>query len=115
MSDIRLAVVGDHNPGYETHRAIDHTLTLMPPGVEAAWHGSDQPLLGDLDAVWVAPGSPYRDDDAVYRTIEAARRHLRRLPVHAGRVRTERCRSRRRGTWRGGRGRHRTSGGVARL
>src|SRR6478752_2854807 len=60
MSDIRLAVVGDHNPGYETHRAIDHTLTLMPPGVEAAWHGTDQPLLGDLDAV--------------YRTIEAARR-----------------------------------------
>src|SRR6476619_2773024 len=74
MSDIRLAVVGDHNPGYETHRAIDHTLTLLPPGVEAAWHGTDQPLLGDLDAVCVAPGSPYRDDDAVYRTIEAARR-----------------------------------------
>ena len=41
MHEIRLAVVGDHNPGYETHRAIDHTLTLMPPDVEAAWHSTD--------------------------------------------------------------------------
>jgi CTP synthase (UTP-ammonia lyase) len=75
MSEIRLAVVGDHNPEYETHRAIDHTLTLMPPHVEAAWHGTDSALaMNAVDAVWVAPGSPYRDDDAVYRTIEAARR-----------------------------------------
>ena len=75
MHEIRLAVVGDHNLEYETHRAIDHTLTLVPPEVEAAWHGTDVPLAVDLvDAVWVAPGSPYRDDDAVYRTIEAARR-----------------------------------------
>ena len=75
MHEIRLAVVGDHNPGYETHRAIDHTLTLMPPNVEAAWHSTDVPLAVDaVDAVWVAPGSPYRDDDAVFRTIEIARR-----------------------------------------
>jgi CTP synthase (UTP-ammonia lyase) len=75
MSDIRLAVVGDHNPEYETHRAIDHTLTLVAPDVEAAWHGTSVPLAVDaVDAVWVAPGSPYRDDNAVYRTIGAARR-----------------------------------------
>ena len=75
MSASRLAVLGDHNPEYETHGAIDHTLTLMPQDVEAAWHGTDQPLAVDaIDAVWVAPGSPYRDDDAVYRMIEAARR-----------------------------------------
>ena len=75
MHEIRLAVVGDHNAEYETHRAIDHTLTLVPREVEAAWHGSDVALAMDaVDAVWVAPGSPYRDDDAVYHTIEAARR-----------------------------------------
>ena len=44
MHEIRLAVVGDHNPEYETHRAIDHTLTLVPPDVKAAWHGTDVPL-----------------------------------------------------------------------
>jgi CTP synthase (UTP-ammonia lyase) len=75
MHSISLAVVGDHNPEYETHRAIDYTLTLVPPDVNAAWHGSDVPLAVEaVDAVWLAPGSPYRDDDAVYRTIEAARR-----------------------------------------
>src|SRR3954466_7970170 len=75
MHEIRLAVVGDHNREYETHRAIDHTLTLVPPDVEAAWHGTDLPVAMDaVDAVWVAPGSPYRDDQAVYRIIEAARR-----------------------------------------
>ena len=71
---VRLAVLGDHDPAYETHRAIDYTLTLMPPGVEAAWAATGDPAaLDGADALWVAPGSPYRDDDAVLAAIRSAR------------------------------------------
>src|SRR5437763_15431890 len=74
MTAIRLAVLGDHQPEYETHRAIDHTLTLMPARVDAGWVASDHPAgLDGADALWVAPGSPYRDDAAVLRAIGAAR------------------------------------------
>jgi CTP synthase (UTP-ammonia lyase) len=70
----RLAVLGDHDPAYETHRAIDYTLTLMPPGVEAGWAATDDPAaLDGADALWIAPGSPYRDDDAVFAAIRSAR------------------------------------------
>jgi CTP synthase (UTP-ammonia lyase) len=74
MSAIRLAVLGDHDTAYETHRAIDHTLTLMPAYVDAGWVASDDPAgLDGADALWVAPGSPYRDDAGVLRAIRSAR------------------------------------------
>jgi CTP synthase (UTP-ammonia lyase) len=74
MAQIRLALLGDRNLEYETHRAIEHTLTLLPRDVDAAWWATDaQPSLESADAVWVVPGSPYRDDDAVLRTIERCR------------------------------------------
>jgi CTP synthase (UTP-ammonia lyase) len=74
MAETRLALLGDRNLEYETHRAVEHTLTLLPADVEAAWWPSDaQPPLEAADAVWVVPGSPYRDDDAVLRTIELCR------------------------------------------
>jgi CTP synthase (UTP-ammonia lyase) len=74
MPAARLIVLGDRDPRYQTHRAIDHTLTLMPGGVDAFWMPTDQAFaVSEADAIWCAPGTPYRDDDAVYDAIEQAR------------------------------------------
>jgi CTP synthase (UTP-ammonia lyase) len=75
-SPVHLRVVGDRNPTYLSHRELDAALALLPAGVAGAWHGTDDPAVRDLsgvDGVWVAPGSPYRDDEAVLAVIGAAR------------------------------------------
>lgn len=73
----RIALVGDRDPSYLTHREIDATVALMPAGVEAGWIATDGPQAGHLaefDALWILPGTPYRDDRPVYAGIQHARR-----------------------------------------
>ena len=70
-----IAILGDRDPAYVTHRGIDAAMRLMQDA-EIRWLGSDDPAapaLAGFDAVWVAPGTPYRDDDAVLAAIEHAR------------------------------------------
>src|SRR5689334_21550728 len=72
-----IAVVGDRDPAYLTHRELDAALALMPAGVEARWVATDGPdatRLDRFDALWIVPGTPYRDDRAVFAAIECARR-----------------------------------------
>jgi|SRR5665213_1180349 len=74
----RIVVLGDHNRDLMTHRELDAALELFPISVEVSWVPTDDPrarALDDIDGVWVAPGSPYRDDEAVYRAIRHAREH----------------------------------------
>lgn len=73
---VRLRVVGDRNPSYLTHRELDAALTRLPPDVDARWCASDDPAVRDLGGVhglWIAPGSPYRDDGAVLAVLRTAR------------------------------------------
>jgi CTP synthase (UTP-ammonia lyase) len=68
-----IAVVGDRDLGFVTHRELDAELARMPAGVEAAWLPS--PRAGEAagaDALWIAPGTPYADDDAVLAAIGRA-------------------------------------------
>lgn len=72
----RIALVGDRDPAYLTHRELDATLALMPRDVDAQWLPTDDArpaALAPFHALWVVPGTPYRDDAAVYAAIEAAR------------------------------------------
>jgi CTP synthase (UTP-ammonia lyase) len=69
----RIAVLGDRDPAHLTHREIDAALALLGRDVEAAWLPTEGATLDGLDGVWLAPGTPYRDDDAVYAAIETAR------------------------------------------
>jgi CTP synthase (UTP-ammonia lyase) len=72
-----IAVVGDRDPAHLTHRELDAALALMPAGVEARWVATDGPdatRLDRFDALWIAPGTPYRDDRPVFAAIEHARR-----------------------------------------
>lgn len=74
MAPLRLLIVGDRDTRFETHRAIDHTIGLMPEDVDARWQPTDEPFeAGNGDALWFAPGTPYTDDDAAFRAIEQAR------------------------------------------
>lgn len=80
MSAIRITVLGDHDPEFSTHRELDAALARLGDGVEARWVASDAPeasALGDAggpaDGLWIAPGGPYRDNDAVLAAIGRAR------------------------------------------
>ncbi|MFO0583015.1 MAG: gamma-glutamyl-gamma-aminobutyrate hydrolase family protein [Anaeromyxobacter sp.] len=73
---IRLRVVGDRTPAFQSHRELDAALVRLPAGVEARWCASDDPAVRDLTGihgVWIAPGSPYRDDAAVLDVLRQAR------------------------------------------
>jgi CTP synthase (UTP-ammonia lyase) len=73
----RIAVLGDRDPSFITHRELDAALALLPADVEAAWcptAGEDAARPEAFDGVWVAPGTPYRDDGAVLAAIGHARR-----------------------------------------
>jgi CTP synthase (UTP-ammonia lyase) len=71
-----IFVIGDRDPSMITHRELDAVLSRLPAGVRARWVGTDTPLVArsaDAAGIWVAPGSPYRDDAAVYAVIASAR------------------------------------------
>jgi CTP synthase (UTP-ammonia lyase) len=65
-----IAAVGDRNPSYLTHREIDATIALEP---RIRWVATPDVRLDGFDALWVVPGTPYRDDDAVLEAIRFAR------------------------------------------
>src|SRR5262245_52625841 len=72
----QIVLLGDRNAGFLTHRELDAALTLLPDGVKGRWIGTDSPevaRIGEADALWVVPGTPYRNDAAVYAAITAAR------------------------------------------
>ena len=76
MSTARIAVLGDRDLDYVTHRELDAALGLFPGWTDAAWVATDGDVDAALDAVdgvWVVPGTPYRDDGAVYGAIRRAR------------------------------------------
>jgi CTP synthase (UTP-ammonia lyase) len=71
-----IFVLGDHDDTSQTHRELDAAIELLPSGVRARWIGTDSPdaeRTSRADAVWVVPGSPYRNDVAVYAAIRSAR------------------------------------------
>src|SRR4029079_13631957 len=71
---VSIAVLGDRNLEHLTHREIDATLELLPADVDARWLPSpDAASAGARDGLWVVPGTPYRDDDAVLEAIHRAR------------------------------------------
>jgi CTP synthase (UTP-ammonia lyase) len=70
---VSIAVVGDRDTSLLTHRELDAAIARMPTSVHARWVGTDRLPLDDADGVWLAPGTPYRDDDAVYALLRDVR------------------------------------------
>jgi CTP synthase (UTP-ammonia lyase) len=80
---VRIAVVGDRMPGSAPQTAIetalDHSAAALGTAVQVTWfatpalaEGADG-LLADADAVWCAPGSPYRSLAGALEGIRYAR------------------------------------------
>ena len=70
---MRLVALGDRDPAHLTHREIDATLALLAAQVDCGWVATDSAEARDLDAadaVWLLPGTPYRDDDAARAAIQ---------------------------------------------
>ena len=56
---VSIAVLGDRNVEYLTHREIDATLALLPADVDARWLPSPEAeSAAAADGVWVVPGTP---------------------------------------------------------
>lgn len=68
-----IAALGDRDPAHLTHREIDAAMRLAPAGVEIRWVATDGASIDAFDGLWVLPGTPYRDDGAVYAAIQFAR------------------------------------------
>lgn len=77
---IRLAIIGDYSPEFEPHaatnKAIRHSCAALGLNVESTWLPTaevDEALLHRYRAIWVAPGSPYRDMGRVLSAIRYSR------------------------------------------
>lgn len=80
---ISIGVIGDFNPEFPPHvatnAALEHTATGLGVQVEVDWldtaelDGFDVSGLAAYDALWGAPGSPYRSLDGALRAIRFAR------------------------------------------
>jgi CTP synthase (UTP-ammonia lyase) len=71
-----IFLLGDRDANSVTHRELDAAIGLLPGGVKARWVGTDTPdaaWTSQADALWVVPGSPYRNDAVVYSAITSAR------------------------------------------
>lgn len=78
MADARIALLGDDR-GHRSHQELNalRPLLLTELGAEASWVPTDDGQLGSTlssyDGVWLVPGSPYADDDAVLSALTAVR------------------------------------------
>lgn len=67
-----IGLLGDLDLSKPTHRELKAAVGLFPDGIEARWIGTDEAEARSpegIDGLWVFPGSPYRDDDAVFGAI----------------------------------------------
>jgi len=85
VNAIRIGVVGDYNDRNETHRAtgaaVDHAANGQGVQAEVTWiatpdvEGTAEQTLAGFDALWIAPGSPYRSMHGALDAITYARTH----------------------------------------
>jgi CTP synthase (UTP-ammonia lyase) len=71
-----VAIVGERTPDFPPHAATDaalaHSAEALGLEVRARWVATDAPLP-DVDAIWCAPGSPYRSLDGALAALRHGR------------------------------------------
>ncbi len=84
MTDIRVGIIGDFDPGNHTHTAtndsISHAAQHLSLSVEVEWLETEflddeagESKLKQFDALWASAGSPYKSMDGMLRGIRFAR------------------------------------------
>lgn len=71
-----IVLLGDRNPAYVTHRALDVLVDRLAPDATLTWvptTATDDPALADADGVWAVPGTPYADEPAVHAVLRHRR------------------------------------------
>lgn len=78
----KIAILGDFNPVYKTHHALNDSTRQIKKYFESEiqfdWIATDifdyQAAFNNMYCgLWIAPGTPYKDDENVIRTIKYAR------------------------------------------
>lgn len=73
---VKIALVGDENDTYPSHREINAVVGQLGDDVEARWCATDGDRARNLDGfngIWLTPGSPYADDSVAYAAVRWAR------------------------------------------
>ena len=84
---LRIGIIGDHDPERLSHtateRALGHATDALDLTTEIAWlptpslvgaaDAADERTLHGFDALWCAPGSPYRSERGAHAAIRFAR------------------------------------------
>jgi len=81
---LRVGVIGDREPGRLSHeatdRALDHAARALSVSLDVVWlptpslsNGAGDAMLGSMDGLWCAPGSPYQSVDGALWAIRFAR------------------------------------------
>jgi CTP synthase (UTP-ammonia lyase) len=83
VSVIRLAIVGERNPSFPPHCAVDASLAeasaALSIDLDTRWVGTDAiehdgaEALADAHAIWISPGSPYRSLEGALAAIRYGR------------------------------------------
>src|SRR5205814_317332 len=82
-----IAILGEYTPAFAPHAAttaaIAHARARLGVTVDAEWMSTaavDETLFERVDALWIAPGSPYKDLEQTLWAIREAR--VIALPGH---------------------------------
>lgn len=72
-----IAILGDLNLDFPTHRELVAEVERLGADFTIEWVPTDSPTAKErvcaAGGLWVIPGTPYQDDDVVYRAIHYAR------------------------------------------
>ena len=81
---LMVGIIGDYDPNLRFHiatnEALGHGARVLSASVVCSWistpslsNGFDEATLKRFDALWCAPGSPYKSMDGALRAIQFAR------------------------------------------
>lgn len=81
---LRIGIIGDFDPNYPSHvatnEALAHAARALSVTVDCSWldtqhlaEESDEATLKQFDALWCAPGGPYKSAAGALQAIRFAR------------------------------------------
>ena len=81
---VKVGIIGDYDPQFRSHiatnEALGHAAAALSVSLTSSWlptrslaNGSVETTLKQFDALWCAPGSPYKSMDGALQAIRFAR------------------------------------------